>query len=79
MADGWAYYDANGERVRPSQAAFKGREVSVASGVPAPPNHASLGRTEYRDVHPIDQPEIRKNFKTFRELKAWFKEYSSTP
>lgn len=72
----WAYYDVDGDRVREEDAAFKGKEFRVDSGVPAPPNHASLAATEYHDVHPIDQPELRKTFKSFSKMKAWFKEHA---
>lgn len=80
MADGWAYYDASDERAHPrsKRAAFRGHEVPVASGNPAPPNHASMGLTEYRDVHAIDRPEIRKDFKSFSLFKAWLKQRSAT-
>jgi hypothetical protein len=70
----WVYYDGNGNRVREEDAAFKGKEVRVDSGAPAPPNHASLAAVEYHDVHAIGQPELRKTFKSFSKLKAWLKE-----
>jgi hypothetical protein len=43
---------------------------------PAPPGHRSLGAIEYHDVHAIDQPELRKTFKSFSKMKAWFKEHA---
>ena len=48
----WANYDADGKRVPPDseRAAFRAKEVSVDTGVPAPPGHASLAGVEYRDV-----------------------------
>ena len=64
-------------RVREEDAAFKGREVQVDSGVPPPPNHASLPAVEYHDVHAISQPELRKTFRSFSKLKAWLKEHAS--
>jgi hypothetical protein len=38
---------------------------------------ALLGAIEYHDVHAIDQPELRKTFKSFSKMKAWFKEHAS--
>jgi hypothetical protein len=32
---------------------------------------------EYHDVHAIDQPELRKTFKSLSKMKAWFKEHAS--
>lgn len=72
----YAYYDDDGNRVREKDAAFKGKEVRVDSGAPAPPNHASLAALEYHDVQPIDQPELPKTFKSFSKMKVWFKEHT---
>jgi len=44
---------------------------------PAPPGHRSLSAIEYHDVHAIDQPELRKTFKSFSKMKAWFKVHAS--
>jgi hypothetical protein len=77
----WANYDADGKRVPPSskRTAFRAKEVSVDAGVPALPGHASLAGVEYRDVHAIDQPELRKTFKSFSKMRAWFKEHLGDP
>jgi hypothetical protein len=79
MGDGWAHFDAAGKRVRPDSktAAFKGKEIRVDSGAPAPAGHASLAGVEYRDVHAIDQPDLRKTFKSFSKMRAWFKEHAA--
>ena len=79
MTDGWAYYDVDGQRVPPGsdRAAFKGKEISVDDRVPAPPGHGKLGAVEYRDVHAIDRPELRKTFQSFSKMKAWFKEHAA--
>ena len=47
--------------------------MNVDGSAPAPPGHGSLGAIEYHDVHAIDQPELRKTFKSFSKMKAWFK------
>ena len=73
----WAYYDGKGNRVPEEVAVFKCKEARVDTGVPAPAGHASLATTEYYDVHHIDQPELRKTFKSFAKMKAWFKEHAS--
>ena len=75
----WANYDADGKRV-PSDsehAVFRAKEVSVDTGVPAPPGHASLEGIEYRDVHAIDRPDLRKTFQSFSKMLAWFNEHAS--
>ena len=75
----WANYDIDGKRV-PSdseRAAFGAKEVSVDTGVPAPPGHASLIGVEYRDVHAIDQPDLRKTFKSFSQMHRWFTEHAA--
>lgn len=79
MTGGWAYYDVNGNRVPPSSklAAFKGKEASIDNGVPAPPGHGKLGAVEYRDVHAIDQPNLRKTFSSSSKMKAWFREHAA--
>ena len=70
----WANYDADGKRVPPSskRVAFRAKEVSVDTGVPAPTAHASLVGVEYRDVHAIDRPELRKTFKSLSQMQRWF-------
>ena len=75
----WANYDAHGKRVPASskRAAFRAKEVSVDMGVPAPPRHASLAGVEYRDVHAIDRPDLRKTFKSFSQMQRWFTEHSA--
>ena len=73
----WTYYDAAGKPVPEKAATFRCREVSVDGSAPAPPGHGSLGAIEYHDVHAIDQPELRKTFKSFGKMKAWFKEHAS--
>ena len=72
----WANYDADGKRVPPSseRAAFRAKEVSIDTGVPAPPGYASMGGFEYRDVHAIDRPNLRKTFKSFSQMERWFAE-----
>jgi hypothetical protein len=79
MVDEWVYFDAAGKRVRPDSktAAFKGKEVRVDTGVPAPPGHASLAGVEYRDVHAIDRPDLRKSFKSFSQMQRWFTEHAA--
>jgi hypothetical protein len=42
MADYWVYYDANGNRVLPAQARFRGKEVEIDGGGPTPPGHDPL-------------------------------------
>ncbi len=76
----WANYDTDGKRV-PSdskRAVFRAKEVSVDTGVPAPFSHASLEGVEYRDVHAIDRPDLRKTFKSFSKMRAWFKEHAAS-
>jgi hypothetical protein len=36
----WANYNANGKRLPPKRAVFRAKEVSVGTGVPAPPGRA---------------------------------------
>jgi len=75
----WANYDADGKRV-PSdskRAVFRAKEVSVDTGIRAPPGQASLVGVEYRDVHAIDQPDLRKTFKSFSRMRAWFEEHAA--
>jgi len=73
----WTYYDAAGKPVPEKAATFRCREVSVDDSALAPPGHGRLGAIEYHDVHAIDQPELRKTFKSFSKMKAWFKEHAS--
>ena len=76
----WANYDTNGKRV-PSdskRAVFRAKEVSVDTGVPAPLGHASVAGVEYRDVHAIDQPDLRKTFKSLSQMQRWFTEHVAT-
>ena len=73
----WTYYDAAGKPVPEKTATFRCREVSVDGSAPSPLGHGSLGAIEYHDVHAIDQPELRKTFKSFSKMKAWFKEHAS--
>jgi hypothetical protein len=61
-----------------------GRAVSVRqaadaanTGVPAPPGHVILTGVKYRDVHAIDQPDLRKTFKSLSRMRAWFEEHSA--
>ncbi len=75
----WANYDIDGKRV-PSdseRAVFRAKEVSVDTGVPSPAGRASLAGVEYRDVHAIDQPDLRKTFKSFSRMRAWFEEHAA--
>jgi hypothetical protein len=76
----WANYDIDGKRVPPSseRAAFRAKEVSVDTGVPPPPGHASLAGVEYRDVHAIDQPDLRKTFKSISQMQRWFTEHAAS-
>ena len=75
----WANYDIDGKRVPPSskRAVFRAKEGAVDTGVPAPPGHASLAGVEYRDVHAIDRPDLRKTFRSFSKMRAWFKEHAA--
>jgi hypothetical protein len=75
----WANYYADGKRVLASskRAAFRAKEVSVDTGVPATLGHASQTSVEYRDVHAIDQPDLRKTFKSFSQMQRWFSEHSA--
>jgi hypothetical protein len=70
----WTYYDWNGKRVALEDAVFKGKEVSA--GVSVLTDSPSLG-TEYQDVHAIGQPELRKSFKSFVKMNAWFTEHAA--
>ena len=75
----WANYDIDGKRV-PSdseRAVFRGKEVSVDTGVAALPGHASLAGVEYRDVHAIERPDLRKTFKSFSQMQRWFTEHAA--
>ena len=75
----WVNYDIDGKRV-PSdseRAVFRGKEVSVDTGVAAPRGHASLAGVEYRDVHAIDRPDLRKTFKSFSQMQRWFTEHAA--
>jgi len=75
----WANYDIDGKRV-PSdskRAVFRAKEVSVDTGVPSPAGHASLAGIEYRDVHAIDRPDLRKTFKSFSQMQRWFTEHAA--
>jgi hypothetical protein len=75
----WANYDVDGKRVPPDskRAVFRAKELSVDIGVPAPPGHASLAGVEYRDVHAIDQPDLRKSFQSVSKMRAWFNEHAA--
>jgi len=75
----WANYDADGKRVPwdSKRAVFRAKEISVDTGVPAPLGHASLAGVEYRDVHAIDQPDLRKTFKSFPQMQRWFTEHAA--
>jgi hypothetical protein len=78
LTDKWANYDIDGKRV-PSdseRAVFRAKEVSVDTGVPAMRAHASLTGVEYRDVHAIDQPDLRKTFQSFPQMQRWFTEHA---
>ena len=77
----WANYDADGKRDPTSskRVAFRAKEVSVDTGVPAPQGHASLAGVEYRDVHAIDRPDLRKTFKSFSQMQRWFTEHAAGP
>ena len=71
----WVYFNAAGKRVQEKEAVFKCKEVSVDTGVSAPPGFGSSAGTEYHDVHSIDRPDLRKTFKSFAKMQAWFKEH----
>ena len=73
----WTYYDAAGKPVPEKAATFRCREVSVDDSAPASPGHRSPDAIEYHDVHAIDQPELRKTFKSLSKMKAWFKQHAS--
>lgn len=69
----WVFFDAEGERVRPSDpaAAFKGKVLAVGGlAEAAAPDSAELCHWEYREVHPIGRPDLRRDFHTLREMKA---------
>jgi hypothetical protein len=72
----WANYDIDGKRVRSdsTRAVFRAKEVSVDTGVRSPAGHAGLAGVEYRDVHAIDRPDLRKTFKSFSQMQRWFAE-----
>jgi hypothetical protein len=36
-----------------------------------------LAGVEYRDVHAIDRPDLRKTFKSFSRMRAWFEEHAA--
>ena len=72
----WVYYDAKGKCVPEKNAVFKGKEMNVDSGVPASPGFGSPASTEYHDVHPVGQPELRKTFKSFIEMQTWFNDHA---
>jgi hypothetical protein len=76
----WANYDIGGKRVPPSseRAAFRAKEVSVDTGVPALPGHASRAGVEYQDVHAIDRPDLRKTFKSLSQMQRWFTEHAAS-
>jgi hypothetical protein len=73
----WVYYDAKGKRVAEKDALFKGKEMNVDSRGPASPGFGSPASTEYHDVHPVGQPELRKTFKSFIEMQTWFNDHDS--
>jgi hypothetical protein len=73
MADHWIYYDADGNRVPPAQAKFRGKEVGLDSGVPALPGHDLLKRYRYVDAHAIGSSE-RHSFDSWPKFKAWCKD-----
>ena len=75
----WANYDIDGKRVSSDseRAIFRANEVSVDTGVPSPAAHASQAGVEYRDVHAIDQPDLRKTFKSFPQMQRWFTEHAA--
>ena len=74
----WAYYDADGNRVPPKSPAakFRGKEVAVDTGVPAPAGHASLAGREFHDVHAIGSDD-KRTFKSAAKMRAWLREQSS--
>jgi len=51
--------------------------VCAVRNHPAPAGHASLAGVEYRDVHAIDRPDLRKTFKSFSRMRAWFEEHAA--
>lgn len=73
----WVYYNDNGLRVRQQDASFAAQEVSVVAGVPAAPRSGSMTTLEYHDVHHVLQPDIRKDFASVAEMKAWLAERSA--
>ena len=72
----WSYYDDAGEPAREKNATFKAKAVAVDLGTAAPSSATSLARYEYHDVHHVDQPELRKTFKSFATMTKWFAEYA---
>jgi hypothetical protein len=36
-----------------------------------------VAAVEYRDVHAIDRPDLRKTFKSFAQMQRWFKEHAA--
>lgn len=74
----WQYFDAKGNRMPDEKrATFRAKQVDVAKGEPPPPDMAGMSHFEYRDVHHVDYPGLRKSFSSFHEMKAWFKEQSA--
>ena len=74
----WANYDVDGKRVPADskRTVFRAKEVSVDTGVPSLAGHASLAGVEFRDVHAIDRPDLRKAFKSFSQMQRWFMEHA---
>ena len=75
----WKYFDADGELVRPrnKRAAFKGRVVrSEVTHNVGSPNSAELAHWQYRDVHPIGRPDLKRDFDTWNDMKKGLAEES---
>ena len=72
----WSYYDDAGKPARQKNATFKAKAVAVDLGTPTLSSATSLARYEYHDVHHVDQPELRKTFKSFATMKKWFAEHA---
>ena len=70
----WSYYDDTGKPAREKNATFKAKAVAVDLGAPTLSSATSLASYEYHDVHHVDQPELRKTFKSFATMKKWFAE-----
>jgi hypothetical protein len=74
----WTYFDIDGEPLPSSDnAAFKGRTIRVDAAVSAASVFDAPTDSAYHDVHAIDAPGLRKNFKSFALMRAWCREQAA--